>query len=143
MQAFPGVFFQVKAGDADGLGVAVGVGDGDSAKFGEGLVELGDLVALGRVGIEVVLAGEDGRLIDAAADGSGGEDGLFYGVAIEEGKGAGQAEADGAGVGIGVTAVLVLAAAEVFRGGKELDVDLEADDGLVFGEDVGGEGSQS
>ena len=108
------------------------------AVFGDGLVELGDLVALGVVGVEVVLAGEDAGLADLAADGSGGEDGELDGLAVEDGEGAGEAEAGGAGVGVGLAAVFVDASAEGLGLGEELDVDLEADDGWLLGEDVWG-----
>ena len=48
VEALAGVLFQVEAGDADALGVACCVGDVDLAVLGERLVELRDLVALGR-----------------------------------------------------------------------------------------------
>ena len=139
VEALAGVFFEMEAGDADGLGVAGSVGDGDASELGQGLVELRDLVALGGVGVEVVLTREDRGFVDSAADGGGGENGLLDGVSVQDGEGAGKAKADGAGVGIGIAAVLVFAAAEVFGGGQELDMNLEANDGLVFCEDVWGE----
>ena len=140
VEALAGVFFHVEAGDADAFGVAVGVGDDEVAVLGDGLVELGDLIALGAVGVEVVLAGEDAGLADLAADGFGGEDGELDGLLVQHGQRAGQAEAGGADVGVGLAAVLVFAAAEGLGAGEELDVDLQADDGLVFGEDFGREG---
>jgi len=72
-------------------------------------------------------------------DGLGGEDGELDGLAVEDGEGSGEAEAGGADVCIRLAAVLVDAAAEGLGGGEELDMDLEADDGLVLGEDVGRE----
>ena len=116
VDAFAGVFFEVEAGDADGLQnrVAGDVegGDGDGPVLGDGLVELRDLVALGGVGVEVVFAGEDAGFADLAADGAGGENGELDGTAVEDGKGAGEAEAGGADVGVGLSAVAVEAAAE-------------------------------
>ena len=44
--------------------MAFGGGDLDVAVLGEGLVELADLVALGKIGIEIVFAGEDGGFVD-------------------------------------------------------------------------------
>ncbi len=58
VQALAGVFFEVDAGDADFLLAALG-GNLDETELGEGLVVLRDLVSLGQVGIEVILAGED------------------------------------------------------------------------------------
>jgi hypothetical protein len=54
MQRLSGVFFEMRAGDADADPVDVEVAV-DRDRF----VVLGDLVVLGHVGIEVVLARED------------------------------------------------------------------------------------
>jgi hypothetical protein len=78
------------------------------------------------------------RLANLAVDGLGREDGELDRLAVEHGQRSGQAEAGGADVGVGLAAVLVDAAAEGLGLGEELDVDLEADDGLVLGEDFGG-----
>ena len=139
VEALAGVLFHVQARDADALrdrlAGHVECGHDDHAVFGDGLVELRDLVALGRVGIEVVLAGEDAGLANLAADGLRREHRELDGLLVEQGQRAGQAEADGADVGVGFAAVLVLAAAEGLGFGEQLDVDLQADDGLVLGED--------
>ena len=138
MEAFAGVLFHVQTGDADAFdlaGGAVAGGDIEPAVLGDGLVELRDLIALGIVRVEVVLAGEDAALADLAVDGFGGEDGVLDCLAIEDGQGSGQAEAGGADVGVGLAAVLVHAAAEGFGLGEELHVDFKPDDGLVFGQD--------
>ena len=80
--------------------VPFGRGHVDIAVLGERLVELGDLVALGQVGIEVVFAGEDGALADLAVEGEGGQGGELDGALVEDGQGSGQAEADRADVGV-------------------------------------------
>ena len=126
----------MKAGNADALG-AVGRGDIDIPVLGESLVELGDLVTLWQIGIEVVLAGEDGTLADLAVEGERGQRGELDGALVEDGQGSGQAEANGADVGVGRGAEAVGAAAECLGLGEELDVDFESDDGFVFGENVG------
>ena len=100
MEAFAGILFHVQAGDADALWACVGVGISMYAVLGEGLVELGDLVALGQVGIEVIFAGEDGAFADLAVKGERGQRGEFDGAAIEDGQRTGQAEADRADVGV-------------------------------------------
>ena len=136
MEALAGVLFHVKAGDADALG-AVGRGHIDIAVLGERLVELGDLVALGQIGVEVVLAGEDGALADLAVECERGQRGELDGALVEDGQGSGQAEASGTDVGIRRGAEAVGAAAECLGLGEELDVDFESDDGFVFRENVG------
>ncbi len=137
VDALAGVLFHVQAGDADALG-AVRCRDLDPAMLGEGLVELGDLVALGQVGIEVIFAGEDAALADLAVEGEGGQGGELDGALVEDGQGSGQAEADRADVGVRARAEVVGAAAEGLGRGEELDVDFESDDGFVLGQNVGG-----
>ena len=61
------VFFEMGTHDAD-LGVAFGGRDDEEAGDAERLVVLRDLVALGIVGIEVVLAVEDRALGDPAVE---------------------------------------------------------------------------
>ena len=54
---------------------ALGGGDLDVAVLGERLVELADLVALGKIGIEIVFAGEDGGFVDLEVERLRGLDG--------------------------------------------------------------------
>ncbi len=130
VDALAGVFFHVQTGDTDAFG-AVWRGHGELAVFREGLVKLRDLVALGRVRIEVILAREDGVGADLAADGGGGQSGEFHRAAIENRQSSGQAEACGADVGIGRRAVLVATSAERLCLGQQLDMNFEPDDRLV------------
>ena len=116
---------------------AVGRGHVDPAVFGDGLVELRDLVALGQVGIEVVLAGEDGALAHFAVDGQRGQRGELDGLGVEHRQRAGQAQADRADVGVGRRAEMIGATAEGLGSGEQLHVDFESDDGLVLGQDFG------
>ncbi len=58
VHALAGVVFHVDAGDADALAASPSTIDIDKAVFGERLIVLRDLVALGQIGIEVVLARE-------------------------------------------------------------------------------------
>ena len=111
----------------------------DPAVLGDGLVELRDLVALGQVGIEVVLAGEDGALAHLAVDGQSGQRGELDGLGVEHRQGAGQAQADRADVGVGRRAEVIGAAAEGLGRGQQLDVNFESDDGLVLGQELGRE----
>uniref|UniRef100_E6PYF8 NAD-specific glutamate dehydrogenase n=1 Tax=mine drainage metagenome TaxID=410659 RepID=E6PYF8_9ZZZZ len=139
VDALASVLFHVGAGDADALEGAVGGGRVNVTVLGDGLVELRNLVTLGRVGVKVVFAGKDGALANLAVERKASEHGEFDGLAIEHRQRAGQAETCGAHVGIGRGTVPVGAAAEGLGRGEKLDVDFETDDGFVFGEEVGGE----
>ena len=107
----------------------------DPAMLGQRLVELRNLIALGQVGIEVILAGEDGALAHLAVDGQRGQRGELDGLLIQHRQRAGQSQADRADVGVGRRAEMIGATAEGLGRGEQLHVDLEADDGLVFGHD--------
>ena len=56
VQRFAGIFFQVGAGEVDDRASRVTNLDLQRAALDDGLVQLADLVALGQVGIEVILA---------------------------------------------------------------------------------------
>ena len=72
-----------------------------------GLVILRNLVALGQVGIEVVLARESRMLVHIAVQRQRGEHGHLDGALIQDGQRAGQAEAHRADVGVGSAPKLV------------------------------------
>ena len=76
MQALTRIFFEVNARDANFLLLGAGL-DSDKAMLGQRLVILRNLVPLGQIRIEVVLAREDRSLVDAAIQGHGGERGEF------------------------------------------------------------------
>ena len=139
VETLAGVFFHVQARDADPLVVAIRVGDDEEAVLGDGLVELRNLVALGTVRIEVILARKDAGLANLAVDSLRGKHGELYCLLVEHGQRARQAEAGGAGVRVRLAAVLVAATAESLGPRKQLNVDLEANDGLILGEDFGRE----
>ena len=71
VEIFGGVFFDVEARDADAFFCA-GDFDFDVAAGGEREFELGDLVALGEVGVEIIFAGEAGVFVDGAVEGERG-----------------------------------------------------------------------
>ena len=111
------------------------VGHVDPAVLGQRLVELRNLVALGQVGIEIILAGEDGALAHLAVDGQRSQRGKLDGLRVQHRQSAGQAQAHRADIGVGSRAELIGATAEGLGRGEQLHVDLEADDWLVFGHD--------
>ena len=126
------ILFQVDALDADACCVAVEL-DIEVAVEGDGVLVLGDLVALHEVGVGVVLAVEAGGVGDGAVEGQAGGDGVLDGTAVDDGEDAGHAQADGADVGVGRRALVARAArAEHLALGEELDVDFQPYDGLIF-----------
>ncbi len=126
-----GVLLEVGPGDPD-RERPVGRLEREPALGGERQVVLADLVALGQVRVEVVLAVPAGRVRGRRLDrGAGREDELDRPL-VHHRQGAGQAQADGTGVAVGSGAVVRgRARAEHLRVGPELAVDLDADDGLV------------
>ena len=121
-----GVLLQVGALDAD----PESIGKVEPAVDTDRLVVLTDLVRLGHVRVEVVLAGK-GRTLHRAVDGQAEPHGQFDGLAVEHGKCAGQAEGDGVDVGVRFVAETIGGGREELRAGGEFDVHLEPDDHLV------------
>src|SRR5918992_1256579 len=89
------------------------------------LVELGDLVPLGKVGVEVVLPGEDRPVRDVAVEREPGHHPELDGLLVGDGQGPWMAEADGAGVGVRGIAVAHPAATKHLGRGRQVDVKLE------------------
>ena len=66
VQELPGILFHVDALDPDAL-LAIVEPDGHRAILCKRAVVLRNLISLGKVGVEIVLAREDRGLVDAAA----------------------------------------------------------------------------
>ena len=96
----------------------------------QGLVVLRDLVALGEVGIEVVLAVEDRPRRELRAQRGSDHQPEVDRSRVGDRQAPGQPEAHRAGARVRRLAEGELAAAEHLRGGRELHVDLEPDHGL-------------
>ena len=125
MHALAGVFFHVQPGDAYTLACPSLARDVDVAVFGQRLVILRNLVALGQIGIEVVLAREDGGLADAAVQCHRGADGVFDRFAIQHRKGSRESQAYRADVRIWGRSELRGAATEYLGYSEQLDVNFE------------------
>jgi len=132
------VFLEVNAGERDGFVFALDVArragqfDLDGAVEANRLVELGDLVVLRRVGIEVIFTVPfaDGR--DVAAEKEAGlDDGVERGL-VHHRQNAGQRKDDGIGERVRGLPVAGGHAGEHLRVGLDLDVNLKTDDGFVF-----------
>jgi hypothetical protein len=98
---------------------------------------LADLVALGQIGVEVVLAREDRARGDRAADGQAEADGAFDGAAVEHRQHAGQGDVHRAGLRVRRRAEGGRRAGEDFRGGVELGVGFQPDDDFPVGDTHG------
>jgi hypothetical protein len=100
----------------------------------ERLVVLRDLVALRQVGIEVVLAGEDGGRLDRAAERERGAHRQFDRARVQDRQRPGQTQADRTDVGVRRRAEPRTAGAEDLGRREELRVNLETDDRFIHGQ---------
>ena len=131
MEQFPRVFLEVDAGDAATARLAFDV-EFEVTVATEGQVILRDLVALGQVGIEVILAVELGEFRNLAVQGERGPDRALDRAPVDHGERTRQAEAHGAGVRVwGGRQVIRRARAEHLALRQHLGVDLEADHDFV------------
>ena len=113
VEQLAGVLLQVEPMDAHGVPRR----QGDAAPLGQGLVVLADLVALGQVGIEVVLACEHRPPPDFAAEGQRQPYGQIDRVLVRHRQRARIAETDRADEIVRFGAEAVLATAEHLRPG--------------------------
>jgi hypothetical protein len=124
----------VDAADADALAAAVLQLDLQVAVFAERQLVLADLVALGQVGIGVILARKDRQFVDRAVERQPGLDRRLDRGAVDHRQRAGQRQAGGAGARVGRRALVVRgAAAEHLGAGERLGVNFHAHDKLEFG----------
>ena len=100
---------------------------GNAAAETERKIHLGDLVVLGHVGVEVVLAIPNDRGRRGTTEEHAGEDGALDGEFVEDGKGTGQAETGRAGMGVWFVGKGSFATAEHFGPGFDLAMNFESD----------------
>ena len=93
--------------------------------------KLADLVALGKVRIEIILARENAVRGNIRADRQPEADGALDGAAVHHRQCAGQRQVDRAGLGIGRGSERGTGAAENLGAGRELRMGLEADHHLI------------
>ena len=125
------VLLEVGPGDRDRERPIGGL-ERQAAERGERQIVLADLIALGQVRIEVVLAVPAGRRRHRRIDRQAGRQHVLDGPPVDDRQGARQAEADRAHVAVRRRAVVGRrAAAEHLRRGLQLAVDLDPDDRLV------------
>src|SRR5580704_7853612 len=126
----------MQARDADAFFRAVEV-DFDPAAGRQWQLVLRYLITLGKVWVKIIFAGEAGMLVHRAVQRQRGTGSHFDYPLVQHRQGAGKAETDGTSVGVGRVAEARGATAENFGVGQQLDVDFQADDRLVFREQVG------
>ena len=125
------------AGDADALAHALNV-DIDKPVLGERLVIHRDLIALGKVGIKIILAGETGKWPDGAIQRHAGLHREFYRFPVEDRQSAGQAEAYRADIGVRRSAEAGGTSTKYLGARTELNVDFQPDYRLVLRDEVSG-----
>jgi hypothetical protein len=126
VQVLARVFLHVHAHDADRVRRA-GLADVERAAGAERRVVLADLVALGKIGVEVILASKDALCLHRTPEREPDTHGHANGLTVQHRQRAGQAEADGTHVGVRPGAERRGTAAERLGLGEKLGVDLEAD----------------
>jgi hypothetical protein len=122
----------VDAPDTDDLLLA-SYGDGQTAVARQRLLVLRDLIALGQVGVEITLAGENAGASDIAIEGQGDAQGKLDGIAVDDGQYAGHSGADRADstIGMAVGGIDHRAIAKHLRGRLEDGMHLKTDDGFI------------
>ena len=109
MHRFAGILFQMQALDTDfdisEFAILVRAdGHGNDALSDDRILELADLIALGEIRIEIVLAVKDGALVDLRLQPKAGADRLANAFLVDDGKHAGHGRVDEADMGIGLGA---------------------------------------
>ena len=122
-----GVLFKMDVVDADEFLRSVGKGDFHAAADAQRIAVFGNLVILGHIGIEIVLAVESRVAVDLAAEHHAAHDRELHGLFVHDRQRPGIAETYGADVGVGFAARLQETAAEHLGVRLELDVGFQSD----------------
>jgi hypothetical protein len=128
VQRLAGVFFEVGAGQVHELFLLADRANRQPAALHHRNLELADLVALGQVGVEVVLAREHRARRDAGAHRQAELDGADHGFAVEHRQHAGQGDVHGIGLHVRLGAEGDAAAGENLGLGLQLGVGFQPDD---------------
>jgi hypothetical protein len=120
----------VDAGDADAPLAAVDA-NGEMAVLRQGAFVLGNLIALGKVRVEVIFPGKDGLRRDLTVSGQGHFQGAGHRLAVEHRQRPRHPQAHFADLGVGGPPENRGAAAKDFGRSQQLGVNLQPDDGFV------------
>jgi hypothetical protein len=132
VQALAGILLQVRPGNPDALARPVVQFDVEMPLRDDRQLVLRDLVTLGKVRVEVVLAGEHRARRDARVDRQPEHHGLGHDRAVQHRKHARQAQVHRAGLAVGFRTVGGGGTREDFRDGIELGMHLQPDHGFPF-----------
>jgi hypothetical protein len=124
------IFFQMDALDADRVRLTVISRDHEVPVFAQGFLVLGNLIALGEIRVEIILACKTAMGIDGAIEGKAGSDAVFNGPSVQHRKRPRLARAHGTDLVIRRRVVVYGAVAEKFCFRVELSVYFKTDDGL-------------
>ena len=127
VQTLAGVFFQMRAGDADTFDGAVFQRDVQVTLADDRQFHLADLVALRQVRVEVVFAGEHVVLTDLGVNRQTEHHRHAHRFLVQHRQYAGHAQVDQAGLGVRLGAELGGTTGKDFRPGSELSVNLQPD----------------
>ena len=130
VQRLAGVLFQVGVVDADPLAHVVIQHDLDFPLADDGLGHLAGLIALGQVGVEVVLALEQRGVGNVRVDGEPELDRHRHRAFVEHRQHPGQPQVDGAGLGVGLGTEGGGGAGKDLGLGRQLHVHFQPDDGF-------------
>ena len=133
VDALAGVVLHVDARHADSLRRTIHH-DIDVPMLGQRLIVLRNLIALGKIRIEVVFAGEARHRPDLAIERERGANGQLHGLLGQDGQGAREAETHGANIGIRRRAKAGGTATKYLGGRRQLSVYFQADYRLVAGD---------
>src|SRR5258706_11925391 len=128
VQAFARVLLQMQPLNADPDGFAVLEVDQDLALAHNGVLVLADLIALGQVGIEIILAVEQRAQVDLGLEPQPGAHRLLDAFFIDHGQHAGETGVNEGDMAVGFAAEFGGGAGKQLGIGKDLGMDFHADD---------------
>ena len=132
MQRLASVFFQMSASDADHLADALIQINGQLTLLHDGQFVLADLIALGQIGIKIILAGKDRAAGDFGTDSQAEHCRHAHRLPVQHGQHARHPQIDGASLRIRLGAVSGGRPGENLALGGELGVDFQPDNRFPF-----------
>jgi hypothetical protein len=127
VQRLARILFEVRACQTHGLFSAIDI-DGQRTAVHDRQLELTDLVALGQIGVEIVLARKDRTLSDLGADSKAEFDRADYGFAVQYRQYAGQRQTDCVGLRVRLGTEGGTGARKNLRLSLQLSVGFQTDD---------------
>ena len=132
MDQLASILLDVQPLDPDDLRLAIGRLDLDRALADQRVIKLADLIAGGKVGVEIVLPVEPRPRVDLRTQRHAGAHRLANALAVHHRQHAGHGRVDQADLVVRLGAERRRCAGEQLGLGGDLGMDLEADDDLPF-----------